>query len=52
MIEVYGVSVLEGVLRKVLLDKVTLALEQILEWERETKINVWGKRIPLGGGNK
>lgn len=52
MIEVYGVSVLEGVLREVLLDKVALALDQTLEWERETKINVWGKRITLGGGNK
>lgn len=52
MIEVYGVSVLEGVLREVLLGKVMLTLEQRLEWERETKINVWGKRIPISGGNK
>lgn len=52
MIEVYEVSVLEGVLGEVLLDKVTLALEQIVDWERETKINVSGKRIPFGGGNK
>ena len=42
MIRSYEGSVLERVLREVLLDKVTLALEQRLELGKETNLNIWG----------
>lgn len=42
MIKSYEGSVLERVLREVLLDKVTLALEQRLELGKETNLNIWG----------
>lgn len=35
-------SVLEGMLREVFLDKVTLALEQRLELGKQTNLNIWG----------